>query len=69
MESEVSGTRFVSGSVPECNIAHHRSVVVLCILPIIRCNSMHNLYGTPHIQFVPVRMHAVQWSLICMQYI
>ena len=37
----VSGARFLTGGVFECDIAHRRSVAVLCMLYKIRCNSMH----------------------------
>ena len=39
----VSGARLLTGGVFECNIAHRRSVAVLCILFKIRCNPMHRL--------------------------
>ena len=41
----VSGARFLTGSVFECDIAHRRSVAVLCMLYKIRCNPMHPLKG------------------------
>ena len=39
----VSGARFLTGGVLECDIAHRRSVAVLCMLYKIRCNPMHPL--------------------------
>ena len=39
----VSGARFVTEGVFECDIAHCRSVAVLCLLYKIRCNLMHPL--------------------------
>ena len=39
----VSGARLLTGSVFECDIAHRRSVAVLCVLYKIRCNPMHPL--------------------------
>ena len=39
----VSGARFLTGGVFECDIAHRRSVAVLCMLYKIRCNPMHPL--------------------------
>ena len=41
----VSGARFLTGGVFECDIAHHESVPVLCMLYKIRCNPMHPLNG------------------------
>ena len=38
----------------ECDIAHRRSVVVLCMLYQIRCNPMHPLFGALPGQFLPV---------------
>ena len=43
LDRAVSGVRFLTGGVVECDIAHHRSVAVLCILYKIRCNPMHLL--------------------------
>ena len=39
----VSGARFVTGGVFECDIAHRRSVTVLWTLYNIRCKPMHPL--------------------------
>ena len=41
----VSGARFVTGGVFECDISHRRSVAVLCMLYKIRCNPVHPLIG------------------------
>ena len=41
----VSGARFLTGGVFECDIAHRRSVAVLCMLYEIRCNPVHPLNG------------------------
>ena len=41
----VSGARFLTGVVFECDIAHRRSVAVPCLLYKIRCNPMHPLNG------------------------
>ena len=68
LDLAVSGARFLTGCVFECNISHRRSVAVLCMLYKIRCNPVHPL--------VPVRvthldrlcqcwLHAVLWSHIC----
>ena len=41
----VSGARFLTGGVFECDISHRRSVAILCILYKIRCNPVHPLNG------------------------
>ena len=41
----VSGATFLTGGVLECDLAHRRTVSVLCTLHKIRCNPMHPLYG------------------------
>ena len=41
----VSGSRFLTGGVFECDIAHRRSVAVLCMLYKIKCNPVHPLNG------------------------
>ena len=45
LDRVVSGASFLTGGVVECDLAHHRSVAVLCMLYKIRCNPMHPLYG------------------------
>ena len=53
----VSGGRFLTGGVFECDIAHRRSVAVLCMLYKIRCNPMHPLNDAALLgPFVPVRV-------------
>ena len=44
----VSGARFLTGGVFECDMAHHRSVAVLCMLYKIKCNPMHPLNDALH---------------------
>ena len=54
----VIGARFLPGGVFKCDIAHRRSVAVLCMLYKIRCKAMHPLNGAlpgPYI-YVPVRV-------------
>ena len=51
----VSGARFLTGSVFECNIAYRRSVAVLFMLCKIMCRPMHPLYGALTVPYVPVR--------------
>ena len=45
LDQAVSGARFLTGGVFECDISHRRSVAVLCMLYKIRCNPMHPLNG------------------------
>ena len=59
---EVSGARFLTGGVFKCDIVHHRSVAILCMLYKIRCNPVHCHNGAlPGCQW---RLHAVLWSHI-----
>ena len=64
LDRAVSGERFLTGGVFECDIAHRRSVAVLCMLHNIRYNPMHPLYDALPGQYVPVRLHSVPWSHI-----
>ena len=41
LDRVVSGASFLTRGVFECDLAHRRSVAVLCMLYKIRCNSMH----------------------------
>ena len=43
-------------SLTECDIAHRRSVAVLCMLYKIRCNPMHHLHAALPGLYVPVRV-------------
>ena len=43
LDRAVSAAQFLTGGVFECDIAHRRSVTVLCMLYKIRCNPMHSL--------------------------
>ena len=52
----VSGARFLPGGVFECDIAHRRSVAVLCMLYKIRCNPMHPLNDALPGPYAPVRV-------------
>ena len=56
LDRVVSGASFLTGCMFECDIAHRRSVVVLCMMYKIRCNSMHPLYGALPVPYVPVRV-------------
>ena len=52
----VSGDSFLTGSVFECNLAHHRSVTVLYMLYNILCTLMQALYGALPVPYVSVRV-------------
>ena len=56
LDRAVSGARFLTGGVFECDISHRRSVVVLCMLYKIRCNPVHPLNGALPGPYVPVRV-------------
>ena len=56
LDRVVSGVRFLTGGVFECDIAHRRSVAVLCMLYKIRCNPMHPLNDALPGPYVPVRV-------------
>ena len=56
LDRAVSGPRFLTGCVFECDISHRRSVAVLCMLYKIRCNSVHPLNGALPGPYVPVRV-------------
>ena len=43
LDRAVSGARFLTEGVFECDIAQRQSVAVLCMLYKIRCNPMHSL--------------------------
>ena len=45
LDRAVSGAWFLTGGVFECDIAHRRSVAVLCVIYKIRCNPVHPLNG------------------------
>ena len=56
LDRAVSGARFLTGGVFECDISHRRSVAVLCMLYKIRCNPVHPLYGALPGPYVPARV-------------
>ena len=51
-----SCARFLTEGVFVCDIAHRRSVAVLCMLCKVRCNPMHQLYDALPGPYVPVRV-------------
>ena len=57
--------QFLTGGVFECDIAHRRSVAVLCMLYKLRCNTMHPHYAALPVPYVPVWLQA---ALIAQQY-
>ena len=56
LDRVVSGASFLNGSLFECDLAHRRSLAVLCMMYKIRCNPMHPLYGALLVPYVPVRV-------------
>ena len=72
LDRAVSGARFITGGVFECDISHRRSVAVLCMLYRIRCNPVHSLNGALPGPYVPVRVtccalvaHRYTYALPC----
>ena len=51
--TEISGARFLTGVVFDCDISHRRSVENLCMLYKIRCNPVHPLNGALPGSYVP----------------
>ena len=64
LDRAVSGARFLTGGVFECDIAHRRSVAILYMLYQIRCNPVHPLNGALPGPYVQCGLHAVLWSHI-----
>ena len=56
LDRAVSGARFLTGGVFECDISHRRSVAVLCMLYKIRCKAVHPLNGALPGPYVPARV-------------
>ena len=56
LDRVVSGACFLAGGVLNCNLSHHRSVAMLCMLYKIRCNPMHPLCDALPVPYVPVRV-------------
>ena len=54
LDHVLSGASFLTGCVFQCNLAHRRSVAVLCMLYRIRCNLVHPLYGALPVPYVLV---------------
>ena len=66
LDSVVSGARCLAGGVSECEIAHRRSVAVLCMLYKIRYNRVHPLHGALPVPHVPVRV--IRGALVAHRY-
>ena len=56
LDRAVSGARFLTGGVFECDISLRRSVAVMCMLYKIRCNPVHSLNGALPGPYVPARV-------------
>ena len=56
LDRAVGGARSLTWGVFECDIAHRRSVAVLCMLYKVRCKAMHPLIGALPGPYVPVRV-------------
>ena len=54
LDHVVSSASFLTEGVFDCDLAHHQSLVVLCMLYKIRCNPKHPLYGALPVPYVPV---------------
>ena len=67
LDRAVSGARLLTGGVFEYDIAHRRSVAVLCMLYEIRFNPMHPRNGVLSRQYVPVPV--TRGALVAHQYI
>ena len=66
LDRAVSGARFLTGGVFECDIADRRSVLVLCMLYKIRCNPVHPLNGALPGPYMPSRV--TRGALVAHQY-
>ena len=56
LDRVVSGASFLTVGVFDCDLAHRRSIAVLCMMYKIRCNPMHPLYGALNVPYTPVRV-------------
>ena len=64
LDRVVSGARFLTGGVLECDIAHLRSAPILYMMYKIRCNPVHPLDGAlpgPHVTVRDTRMALVAY--------
>ena len=65
LDCVVSGSSFLAGGVFECQIAHRRTVAVLCMLYKIRCNPIHPLYGALHLCAFSLQNLSVPQDFYC----
>ena len=56
LDRVVRSAGFLAGGVLDCNLAHHRSVVELCMLFKIKSNPIHPLSGALPLPYVPARV-------------
>ena len=66
LDRAVSGARFLTGGVFECDISHRRSVAVLCMLYKIRCNPVHPLNAALPGPYVPALV--IRGALVAHRY-
>ena len=66
LDRAVSGARFLTGGVFECDIAHRRSVAILCMLSKIRCNRTRPLNGALPGPYV--RVQVIRGALVAYWY-
>ena len=66
LDRAVSGARFLTGGVFECDISHRRSVAILSLLYKIRCNPVHPLNGALPGPYVPAQV--TRGALVAHQY-
>ena len=64
LDRAVSGARFLTGAVFQCDISHRRSVTVLCMLYEIRCNPVTLLMMLYLDRMCQCGLNAVLWSHI-----
>ena len=61
LDRAVTGARFLTACVFKCDIAHRRSVAVLCMLYKISCNPMHPLNGDLPESMCQCWLQSVPW--------
>ena len=66
LDLAVSGVRFLTVGVFECDIDHRRSVAILCILYKTRCNQMNPLNDALLERYVP--MQVTRGTLVAHRY-
>ena len=66
LDCVISRAWFLTGGVFECDIAYHRSVVVICMLYYFRCNQVHPLNGALPGPNVPLQV--TRGALVAHQY-